>query len=99
LARLESTLAVEEDGCIYAGGPTDGTALVFPVDYDARVGVTDLVELIDGTGRLILQEGDRFAAGGGLGPEGDQRAEVVHARVAHGRSVFFIQHAIERLDS
>jgi len=60
LARLESRLAVDQDGCVFAGhqGEGSGTALAWPLDYAARIGLDGVVEIVDGAGDLILREGE-----------------------------------------
>ena len=96
LARLEGRLTVADDGCVFAAFPEEGTgsALAWPLDYSARVGADDLVEIVDDQGEVVLREGDAFTAAGGLGPD---TPEAKHAREVHGLETFFIVLPVERL--
>lgn len=97
LARTEGVLCVDEDGCAYVGGPgRRASGLIWPMGYEARVGADGLIEIVDPQGEVVVREGERFAAGGGVAP--DDRRETRHASELHGRGVFFIQHAPSRLD-
>jgi hypothetical protein len=96
LARLEGRLAVDDDGCVFAASlrGESGCAVAWPRDYTARIGPEDVVEVVDGSGNVVLREGDHFAVAGGLGPS---TSETRHALVVHGRETFFIGQPVARL--
>jgi hypothetical protein len=96
LARLDGRLAVDHDGCVFAASAGEGVgrAVAWPRDYSARMGLDDVVEILDGHGDVVLREGDHFAVAGGLGPA---TPETRHALEVHGRHTFYIGQPVERL--
>lgn len=62
---ITGRLAVDEAGCVFSS-MDGGVGLVWPDDYSVRLGSDSLVEILDGSGGVVLREGDRFHAGGGF---------------------------------
>lgn len=100
LARLQSRLAVDADGCVFAAGHREGAgiALAWPLDYGPGVGPDGVVEIVNSGGEVVLREGDAFAAAGGLTPDDFDSPEKRHARELHGRYMFVIGLPVERLE-
>jgi hypothetical protein len=99
LARLQSRLAVEDDGCVFAADHRDGAiALAWPLGYVAGVGRDGVVEIVNSAGEVVLREGDAFAAAGGLTPDDFDGPEKRHARDVHGREMFVIGLPVQRLE-
>jgi len=100
LARLQSRLAVDADGCVFAAGHREGAgiALAWPLDYGPGIGPDGVVEIVNSGGEVVLREGDAFAAAGGLTPDDFDSPEKRHARELHGRDMFVIGLPVERLE-
>jgi hypothetical protein len=99
LARLQSRLAVEDDGCVFAADHRDGAiALAWPLGNVAGVGRDGVVEIVNSAGEVVLREGDAFAAAGGLTPDDFDSPEKRHAREVHRREMFVIGLPVQRLE-
>jgi hypothetical protein len=100
LAGLQSRLAVDDDGCVFAAGDIEGAgiALAWPLDYAGGVGPDGVVEIVNSAGEVVLREGEAFAAAGGLTPGDFDSPEKRHAREVHGREMFVIGLPVERLE-
>lgn len=62
-------------GCIFASPSTESSdtgkvGLLWPAGFTARRESDGRVSVLDGNGRVVLSEGDRFEVGGGTGAPG-----------------------------
>lgn len=68
LALMSGVVTVDPDGCVFARPAAPGrrrAGLLWPEGFATRREGDGRVSILDGSGRVVLREGERFSSGGG----------------------------------
>lgn len=85
MVAINGKLRVAKNGCIYLEGRGGSVDVAWPAGWSARAGEHGAVYLLDDSGRVVAESGDRVHTGGGGYPE--EALECHATAAAHAVSI------------